>query len=65
MPRYRIRFYEEVGGWIYFQADTKEDAEQIFDGLQSGEIWDDEPMFEKSTKHSQTTLEELEETDNA
>lgn len=65
MPRYRIRYYEEVGGWIYFQADTKEDAEQIFDGLQCGEIWDDEPMFEKSIKHSQLTFEELEETDNA
>lgn len=61
MPRYRIRYWEEVGGWIYFEADTKADAEQIYDGLQSREICDDEQMFSKSEKYRQTVFEEMEE----
>lgn len=65
MPKYRIRYYEEVGGWLYFEAATDEEAKAIHEDIEAGNLFDDDAMFEKSTKFGQTTYEELEQVNDA
>ena len=62
MAQFRIKFYEEAGGYLYFEAMDADEAQEIFDGLESGEIFDDEEeyKFDKNTKHGQTEYSDLE-----
>ena len=62
MTRYRITYYEEDSGFIYFDAPNLSDAEGLLEQLQNGEIDDtDLPEMVKKSRNGQLEYEELEE----
>ena len=60
--QFRISYYEEEGGFIYFDAKDQAEAEELFNQLNSGEIYEDElPNFTKKSKNGQNEFLHLEE----
>lgn len=62
MPRYRFSFSEEQYGYIYFDADSKEEAEALLDQVREYEIDpEDIPSVHKKTRDGQCEYYGLEE----
>ena len=62
MPQYRISYWEERGGFIYFDADNKEQAVELYNQLQDGAIDEDDlPNMVNKWKNGQMEYEEPEE----
>lgn len=60
MATYRLRFWTENSGFIYFEAADQTEAEEIRDALESGEMFEDElENLDRSTRHDQTEYTEL------
>jgi len=54
MARYRFSFSEEEYGFIYFDAESREEAESLLDQIQNYEIdVDDLPSGNKKVKNGQ------------
>jgi hypothetical protein len=66
MPKYRIRFSEEYSGYLYFEAENSKIAQDIFDGLVSGDIFDDELSynFDKNSKNGHSEYSDIEQVAN-
>jgi hypothetical protein len=61
MTRYRISYYEEESGFIYFDAPNLADAEGLLEQLQNGEIDDtDLPEMVKKSRNGQLEFDSLE-----
>lgn len=51
---YKVPFYEDNAGFIYFEADNIEHAKQLLTDIDEGNSWvDDLPNYERSTKNGQ------------
>jgi hypothetical protein len=65
MPRYTFRYHEEDYGVIGFDAENLEEAEKLFESIESNEIeYDELPNYSRRTKGGQynfTDLAQLEE----
>jgi hypothetical protein len=62
MPQYRISYWEEQGGFIYFNADNKEQAMELYNQLQEGAIENDDlPDMVNKWKNGQIEYEKPEE----
>jgi uncharacterized protein with ACT and thioredoxin-like domain len=62
MSTYRISFWEEQGGFIYFEAENLEQAKELFEQLENGEIFDEDlPNAVRKVKNGQCEYSLLEE----
>lgn len=62
MPRFRIRFYQEDSGFIYFEATSILQARALLEQLQDGDIdKDDLPDMGISWKNGSSEFADLEE----
>lgn len=61
MATFRFRFQESEDGFIYFSADNEKQAEEFFERLMSGDIFDCElPDYDKSVQTGDTEYYSLE-----
>jgi uncharacterized membrane protein len=62
MPQYRFGYWEEQGGFIYFEAKDIDEARRLYEQMENGEILEDDlPDYYKNYKNGQTEYEKLEE----
>ena len=62
MNTYRISFWEEQGGFTYFDAESLEQAEELFQQVQDGELFDEDlPNAVRKVKNGQCEYQYLEE----
>jgi hypothetical protein len=62
MSTYRIDYYEEESGFIYFEAENLKQAQELFEQVQNGEIFDEDlPNFFKKSRNGQNEFHSLEE----
>jgi len=62
MARYRIHYYEEESGSIYFDAENITEAEEVLEQLQTGEIdYEDLNNVVKKVRNGQFEFESIEE----
>ena len=62
MKKYRIGFWEEQGGFIYFEAENLKEAEELFQQVQDGDISDEDlPEAIRKVGDGQCEYLELEE----
>lgn len=61
MATFRLTFQESEGGFIYFSADDEKHAEEFFEQLMSGDLYDFElPDYSKSVKTGESEYYSLE-----
>ena len=64
MTSYRFQFDEEQYGYVYFDAESKQEAESLLEQVQEYQIDLEElPSFYIKHKHGETRYENLEEVD--
>jgi hypothetical protein len=62
MTQYRISYYEEDSGYIYFDAPNLADAEGLLEQLQNGEIdYEELPEAFRKSRNGQAEFDSLEE----
>lgn len=62
MKTYRISFWEEQGGFTYFDAESLAEAEELFQQVQDGELSDEDlPNAIRKVKNGQCEYQSLEE----
>ena len=62
MTRYRITYYEEDSGYIYFDAPNLTEAEGLLEQLQTGEIdYEELPEVIRKSRNGQVDFDQLEE----
>lgn len=62
MKVYRISFWEEQGGYTYFEAENLEQAQELFQQVQDGELFDEDlPEAVRKVKNGQCEYQYLEE----
>jgi hypothetical protein len=62
MPKFRVRFYEEASGYVYFDAEDAQQAQELVDSLEAGDLFEEElPNTYRSTKNGQNEYSDLEE----
>lgn len=63
--RYRIHWFEEQGGAIYFDAESEEHAQELFEQLEQGAIDEDDlPNMVKKTRNGQYEYQDMENVDD-
>ena len=62
MAKYRISYYEQESGYIYFEAENMEKAQELIDDIETGDyLVEDLPGYVKKSKSGEYELDDLEE----
>ena len=62
MAKYKFSYYEQESGYIYFEAENMEKAQELFDEVETGDIFiEDLPGYFKTVRSCEYELDDLEE----
>lgn len=62
MAKYKFSYYEQESGYIYFEAENMEKAQELFDEVETGDIFiEDLPGYFKKVRSGEYELDDLEE----
>ena len=65
MKQYRFSYHEQESGYIYFEAENMEKAQELLDEVETGDLLiEDLPNYFKKVRSGEYELSELEKAGN-